>query len=284
MRIVGRILGGFGFLAGISYPLRALVTFKRHPHLLKYIIIPIAINLVVFLTAYLGLLFFGWDVVSDLMLNLDTWLDKAIANLPSWLGVVDYLVVGLAWLVRLLLVLVVFVITGLILTQFGVILGAPWYGQLSEQLEQIRTGKIEVVEVGILGDVGRALLFELKKLVLLACLGIVLLLINLMPGFGTLLSTIGGLSLTGTIVCLDFFDATLERRRLSFRQKLSIILKNFPATAGFGTVCLGLISIPLLNLFTIPLCVASGTLFVCDRVLPKFSTSNLHSRLELPSK
>ncbi len=28
-----------------------------------------------------------------------------------------------------------------------------------------------------------------------------------------------------------------------------------------------LISLPLLNLITIPLCVASGTLFFCDRVL-----------------
>jgi CysZ protein len=270
MRIVGRILGGFGLLAGLSYPLQALVVFKRHPSLLKYITIPIAINLVVFLTAYSGFLFLGFDIVSDSMLSLDNWLDRAIANLPAWLSILDYLVVGLAFLARLLLILGLFLITGFVLTQFGIVLGAPWYGQLSEQLEKIRTGKIEIVEVGVVGDVGRALLFELKKLVLLAAIGLPLLLINFLPGLGSLISTIGGLCLTATIVCLDFFDAALERRRLSFRKKLSIILKSLPATAGFSAICLGLISIPVLNLLTIPLCVASGTLFVCDRILPKF--------------
>jgi CysZ protein len=270
MRIVGRILGGFGLLAGLSYPLRALGTFKRHPYLLKYITIPIAINFAIFLTAYLGFLLFGLDFVSDSMLSLNNWLDRAIANLPEWLNVLDYLVVGLAFLARLLLVLGLFLITGFVLAQFGIVLGAPWYGQLSEQLEKIRTGKLEIIEVGFVGDLGRALLFELKKLALLVAIGLPLLLINFFPGVGTLVSTIGGLCLTATIVCLDFFDATLERRRLSFRKKLSIILKSLPATAGFSAVCLVLISIPILNLLTIPLCVASGTLFVCDRILPKF--------------
>jgi CysZ protein len=270
MRIVGRILGGFGLLAGLSYPLRALVIFKRHPSLLKYIIIPIAINLVVFLTAYLGFVLFGFDIVSDSMLSLNNWLDRAIANLPAWLSILDYLIVGLAFLARLLLILGLFLITGFVLAQFGIVLGAPWYGQLSEQLEKIHTGKIEIVEVGVAGDVGRALLFELKKLALLVAIGLPLLLINFLPGLGNLVSTIGGLCLTATIVCLDFFDATLERRRLSFRKKLTIILKSLPATAGFSAICLLLISIPVLNLLTIPLCVASGTLFVCDRILPKF--------------
>jgi CysZ protein len=296
MRIIVRILGGFGFLAGASYPLRALRTFQRYPYLLKYIIIPIAINLIIFLTGYLSALFFGWEIVSDLMVSLTNWLDRAIANLPAWLSVLDYLVVGLAFLVRLLLVLGLFVVTGFVLTQFGVILGAPWYGQLSEQLEKVRTGKIEIVEVGIVGDLGRALLFELKKLALFAGVGLPLLIVNFLPGFGTLISTVGGLSLTATIVCLDFLDGTLERRRLAFRQKLAIIWKSLPATAGFSLICLGLISIPLLNLFTIPLCVASGTLFACDRILPKFrsqkdsshetklsQTSELQENLEIQS-
>lgn len=277
MRIIGTILGGFGLFAGASYPLRALVTFKRHPYLLKYIIIPIAINLTIFLTGYLSAVFFGWEIVSDLIIDLNSWLDGTIANLPAWLSILDYLVVGLAFLVRLLLILGLFIVTGFLLAQFGVLLGAPWYGQLSEQIEKVRTGKIEIVEVGIVSDIGRAILYELKKLILSICIGLPLLLVNFLPGFGTLVSTIGWLSLTATIVCLDFLDGTLERRRLQFRKKLAIALKSLPATAGFSLVCLGLISIPLLNLFTIPLCVASGTLFACDRILPKFLSVRSHA-------
>ncbi|MFM2311246.1 MAG: hypothetical protein RLZZ04_522, partial [Cyanobacteriota bacterium] len=149
--------------------------------------------------------------------------------------------------------------TGFLLTQFGVLLGAPWYGQLSEQLEKHRTGKVELIELNIVSDLGRAVLYELKKLVLIALVGIPLLLVNFFPGIGTVISSIGSLILATTIVCLDFLDSCLERRRLQFRQKLKTVFKTLPASASFGLVCLGLISIPFVNLITIPLCVASGT-------------------------
>ena len=74
----------------------------------------------------------------------------------------------------------------------------------------------------------------------------------------------GSLLLTTTIVCLDFFDAVLERRRLKFRKKLQLVITGFPTTLGFGLVCLTLISIPLLNLIAIPICVSAGTLFICQ--------------------
>ncbi len=95
-------------------------------------------------------------------------------------------------------------------------------------------------------------------------ISIPLLLSNLIPALGNLFSLFGSLTLTMTIVCLDFFDAVLERRRLKFKQKLKFVIQGFPSTIGFGLVCLGLISIPLLNLIAIPICVSAGTLFVCD--------------------
>ena len=256
-----RILSGFGLITGATYPFRALVTFLRNPRLWQYIAIPILVNLVVAIALYSGLLLFGFHIVEDVTLDVSRWLDNIIVNLPAWLGFLDYATVGLSFLLRLLLILVLLVATGFLLTQFGVLLGAPWYGQLSEQLEKLCTGKVEIVEVSIFKDIGRAILFELKKLVLIAVVGIPLFLLNFIVGIGTLGSTIGSLTLTVTIVCLDFLDSPLERRRLPFRQKLSIVFRSLPASASFGIVCLGLISIPLLNLFTIPLCVASGTLF-----------------------
>ena len=264
-----RILSGFGLLTGATYPFRALATFQRNPKLWKYIAIPILVNLVVAIALYSGLLFFGFNIVENVTLDVSGWLDNVIANLPAWLSFLEYTTVGLFFILRLLLVVVLLVATGFLLTQFGVLLGAPWYGQLSEQLEKVCTGKVEIIEVSIFKDIGRAILFELKKLVLIAIVGIPLFLLNFFVGIGTLGSTIGSLALTITIVCLDFLDSPLERRRLPFRQKLKIVFRSLPASASFGVVCLILISIPLLNLFTIPLCVSSGTLFFCDRILPK---------------
>ena len=261
-----KILGGFGTLNGAIYPLKALAIFIKNPRLIEYIAIPIAVNIVVAIALYSGLLYFGWQIVDGVQGDLSLWLDRVIAELPSWLGFLTYVISSLIVLVRFLLIVVLFIATGFVLTQFGVLLGAPWYGQLSEQLERLRTGKVELIELSIVSDLSRAILYELKKLVLIALVGIPLLAINFVPGIGTLVSSIGSLTLTTIIVCMDFLDSCLERRRLKFRQKLGVVFKSLPASGSFGLVCLGLISIPLVNLFTIPLCVASGTLFVCDRV------------------
>jgi CysZ protein len=262
-----QILTGFGFLSGASYPFRTFGIFWRNPRLFSYIIVPILLNFSLGIFLYSTLLFLGWQGKEVLNKNLTQSLAALVANLPSWLGFLDNLLLGIGELLELLLAVLLFILTGFVLVQFGAILGAPWYGKLSEQLERLRLGQLSIIEIGFLRDIGRAILFEIKKLVLVIVVGLPLLLLNFFPGIGTLISTLGGIFLTSTIICLDFLDAPLERRRLAFREKLRAIFHSLPASAGFALICLVLISIPLLNLLTIPLCVAAGTLFSCDRIL-----------------
>lgn len=189
--------------------------------------------------------------------------------IPNWLwNLPDLGLAVVIGLLRIVLVISLLLITGFVLLQFGVLLGSPWYGRLSEELEKLQTGQLQTIPVNPFQEIGRALLYELKKLMLTIGLGVPLLFCHLLPGLGTLIATGGGIALAATIVCLDFLDSALERRRLRFRQKLGLIGRSLPASAGFGLVCLGLVSIPLLNLLAIPVCVAAGTLFDCERVLP----------------
>ena len=269
-----KAIGGFGLLAGATYPFRALAVFQRKPRLLGYMAVPILVNFVVGVVLYVGLLFFGWESVEGLLINLSNWLETLIAKLPAWLSFLEYLIVGLGFLLHFLLVVGLLLLVGFLLVQFVVLLGAPWYGKLSEQLEKLRTSQLQIVEVGVVRDISRAILFELKKLVLILGIGLPLLLLNFAPGIGTVVAAVGGITLAAMIVCIDFLDAPLERRRLRFREKLMIVVRSLPASASFSLVCLGLVSIPLLNLFTIPLCVASGTLFFCDRIYPQLSKSS----------
>lgn len=264
-----KALDGFGLIAGATYPFRVLAVFWRKPQLWGYVAVPILVNFVVGVFLYAGLLFFGWESVTNLTTYLSHWLDSLITNLPTWLGFLEYLIIGFGFLLHVLLVIALLLLIGFLLVQFGVLLGSPWYGKLSEKLEELRTGHLQVIEVGIARDIARAILYELKKLVLAVGVGLLLLLVNLVPGVGTVATAVGGITLAAIIVCLDFLDAPLERRRLRFRDKLGMVLRSLPASASFSLVCLGLVSIPLLNLLTIPLCVASGTLFFCDRISPK---------------
>jgi CysZ protein len=219
-----------------------------------------------------------WKLPGLPNLNLPNW---SLPNwsLPSWnfstpnwaIALANALGASFLWILRLILVLLLLLVTGFVFLQFGVLLGAPWYGKLSEELELLKLGKLPPMDANLgstIRDVGRAILYELKKLVLLVFIGLPLLSLNIVPGFGAAIASVGYITLTATIVCLDFFDSALERRRLRFRQKLGVVWRSLPASAGFGLVCLALVSVPLINLLAIPVCVAAGTLFFCDRIQP----------------
>lgn len=245
--------------AGPLYPFWAIAVFWQHPHLWVYVLVPLLINLTLGGVLYVWLLGQGLQAI-------DLWM----SGLPDWLLAI------VVTLLRGLLVILLLIGLGLLMVQFGTLLGAPWYGVLSEKLERLRLGSLPTAghhPLRIVRDIWRALLFEGKKLLLAIGVGSLLLGLGLIPGVGPLVTGTGWLGLTVLLICLDFLDAPLERRYLSFRRKLGVILGGLPGTVLFGLVCLGLVSIPLVNLVTIPLCVAGGTLFFCDQ---------LRSRVDVP--
>jgi len=265
-----------GLIAGATYHFRVLIIFAKNPKLISYIIVPIFINIVVGIILYIGLLLPGINLTETIFNSLSLRFDALIDRLPTWLKFLSYLDNILDWFVEFIIFIILFLIIGFLLVQFGVILGSPFYGQLSEQLEKIRIGTLPEAPPGLLGsikDIWRAILFELKKIALLLVIGLPMLLLNFFPG-GSLIATIGGIALTTSIVCLDFFDGPLERRKLKFREKLTVVRRSLPASFTFGLICQALITIPIVNFLGIPVCVAAGTLFCCDRVLPNLLPNN----------
>jgi CysZ protein len=242
-------------LAGVSYPLRALGMINRNPRLWRYVVVPILVNLAVGAVLYLG-------IYVGALRALEAQFGGAA---ESGLGAVFF------WVVQALLAVTLAVGIGFVLVRFGVVLGSPWYGQLSEELENMLTGRTRPahkLSAGeILGDIGRALQFEGKKLLLVLAIWLPSLLLLLIPAAGGLLYAGIGIALGATIACLDFFDGPLERRRLGFRQKLGTVRRLLPGSASFGLVAFGLVSIPVLNLLAIPLCVAAGNILVIEHGL-----------------
>jgi len=261
-----------GLLAGFTYPLRAFTLLWQTPKLWGYVLIPVVLNFLIGISLYLGLLLPSLSGIDLLVADLSLRFHTLIANLPQWLSFLAVLTIAFGWLLRILLVAGLLLIIGFLLVQFGVILGSPWYGELSQQLELLRNGQLPAEApmslTSIFQDIKRAIAFEFRKLQILLSFGIPLLVLNFIPGVGSILGSLGGVALGATLVCLDFLDAPLERRRRPFKEKLEILRGSLPASGSFGLVCFGLVSIPLLNLLAIPLCVTAGTLFFCDRIWP----------------
>lgn len=239
-------------LAGLTYPLRALALINRTPRLWGFVIVPILVNLAVGAVLYLGLFATLLGQIRAGLGGADTELGGALVVLLGAL-----LAVALA------------VVIGFLMVRFGVVLGAPWYGQLSEELEGMVTGRARSpgrMSLGSLSyEIWRALLFEMKKLALAVSLWISSLLLLLLPIAGAPLYAAVGLLVGALISCLDFFDGPQERRRLSFRQKLGTIRATLPGSLSFGLAAFALVSIPVVNLLAIPLCVVAGNLFVLEQ-------------------
>ncbi len=239
-------------LAGLSYPLRALALLTRTPRLWQYVVVPIMLNLVIGSVLYLG-------VYAALLRQLQARAGDGAFG--------EFFVAVVSALLAVLLAIAV----GFVLVRFGVVLGSPWYGQLSEKLESMLTGSApppaQLSAGAVAYEIWRALQFEAKKLALFLSLWLPSLLLLLIPGMGGLAYTVAGVLLGALISCLDFFDGPQERRRMRFREKLATVGRTMPGSLSFGLVAAALVAIPVVNLLAIPLCVAAGNLFVIERGL-----------------
>jgi CysZ protein len=238
------------FVSGLMYPFRALRLINRSPDLWRFVLIPIGINIIVGMFLYATLFVLGFQAIERLVGNF------------AFAEVVEVVLQAILFVVLLALI-------GFLLVRFGVVLGSPWYGELSERLEAQLNGvpyspkKLNVGEA--LVDIARALLYELKKLLLTLAVAIPLFAANLIPVAGQLIAASGWFMLGVTITCLDFFDPPLERRRYTFRNKIGHVFRMLPTSGGFGVVCFLLVTTPFINLLAIPLCIAAGTMFFCEQ-------------------
>ena len=255
---------------GITYPTRAARLLNQTPSLWPYLWMPSLITLGLGLLIYTSIFLPLWRSLQQWGDRLGLTLGSTIEQWPTWLQFLNQVVQTIVLITQGFLGLIALVCLGWLITQLSLLLAAPWYGPFTETIEKHHLGQIAIGQPsqGIGEDISRALQFELKKVLLGLGISSLLIAMQGLPILGQVVGTLGSLGLGATLACLDFWDSLLERQRLQFRQKLAWVWRQWPNSWSFGLTCNFLVSLPLLNLLTIPLCVAAGTLFVCDRIYP----------------
>ncbi|MDB5095762.1 MAG: hypothetical protein JWM80_183 [Cyanobacteria bacterium RYN_339] len=237
-------------VSGLAYLPRAAHLLATNRQLWPYVAAPLALNVLVGGALTVVLVGLGWQGV-----------DVLLARAPEWMAAAGPVL-------RVVLAGLVLYLVGMLVGRVGVVLGAPFYAALAERIE-LMTLSIEDIpdrQGGFLSDIGRAFLFELKKLGLVLGVGALALAANLVPVAGQVVGLVGGGALAVLLVCLDAFDPPLERRRLRFRQKVGVVVQNLHVTLGFGIPAALLAGVPFLNLLAFPLIMAAGTLLYCERL------------------
>ncbi len=239
-------------LTGAACLLRGFRLIAR-PRLRRFVIIPLAINTLLFslLLYYLG----------DAFNSLLNWL------LPQWL---------LEWL--LWIVWPLFALAAICLLWFGfallaALIAAPFNSLLALAVERELRGHAEEVDgnwKGILREVGRTLWSELGKLTYILLRAIPLLLLFLIPGLN-LAAPLLWFLFGAWIFALEYADFPMGNHGILFPEQRRKLAERRLLSLGFGaSVALALL-VPILNFFVMPAAVAGATLLWVERLGPEQS-------------
>jgi len=236
------------FSRGFFYPFAGGRFLARTPRLWKYVLVPFLINTLVFsLAVWLGLDFFNNQV------------EAMIPGGDAWYWAVLYYFL---WVVAVLLTAVLVFFS---FTVVGNLIASPFNDLLSEKTELVLRGSAEGVSFS-LKEIGRILIDESKKLVVFVLGMILLLLLNFIPGIGTLIYSVLSFLFTVYFLAIQYTSYVFGRKGQGFREQRRFIAgRNFMAF-GFGTGVLCLLAIPFLQFFCIPLAVVGATRMWCDQL------------------
>lgn len=235
------------FSRGFFYPFAGGRFLMKTPRLWKYVLIPFLINTLVFsLAVWLGLDFFNGQVEA-MIPSGDAWY---------W-AVLYYFLWVLAALLTAVLVFFSF-------TVVGNLIASPFNDLLSEKTELAVRGRAEGVPFSM-KEIGRILIDESKKLVVFVVGMVLLLLLNFIPGFGTVIYSVLSFIFTVYFLAIQYTSYVFGRKGQGFRdQRRFISGRNF-MSFGFGIGVLCLLAIPFLQFFCIPLAVVGATRMWCDQ-------------------
>lgn len=141
---------------------------------------------------------------------------------------------------------------------FASILASPFNDVLSGRVERLMLGKSEQGAKESLNVIIRkffkTIWSETKKIIFLLFLSTAILCINLFPFLMPL-----SFFLSAILVAISFLDYTWSRHDLSFYSGLKNVKINFWTYLPLGIIFLFFLSIPIINVFVIPLGVSTFT-------------------------
>ena len=227
------------FSKGFFCPFNSVGFIRRHRCLYKFVLLPFLINIITFiLVVYFGFGFFQEAVMARLPQG-DAWY---------WL-ILHYFLVMAAVVVILVLVFFTF-------TVVGSLIASPFNDLLSERTEKMLTGIEDSKPFSwrqFWQDAWRTLNNEGKKIAVFLVGMLVLLLLHLLPVFGTALYSVLSVCWAACFLVLEYNGYVFDRKRLRFAEQRRIIFRHAALMSGFGLGMFCVLAIPFLQFFCIPL-------------------------------
>lgn len=255
----GNLFRGLGYLGqGLK--------LIRQPVLRRFVVIPLVLNVLVFIALFAGL-YQGFNLLIPMVMG---WLPDW-----AWLQPIEWLFWLLYGGVLILLMAYGFVI-------LANLIGAPFYGYLAELTEKHLTGQVIDTDDSwrqILADVPRSLWRELHKIAYYVPRALLLLIISLIPVVN-LVGAVLWFVFNSWMMALQYVDYPSDNHRESFAELKRFLQSSRLSAYGFGIpVALGAM-IPLVNLIVVPAAVCGATAYyVQEKALVSAAQAGRSARL-----
>ena len=231
-------------LSGPQY-LREGLKLVLSPNLRLFVLLPLAINLLLFG----GMIYFASH-------QFGLWLDALMPTLPNWLSFLSYIL----WpLFVALLVLMVFFTFTLVAN----ILAAPFNGFLAEKVEVVVRGEDNFPAFSwgeLVAMVPRTFGREMRKLGYFLPRAIALFILSFIPVVNVIAAPLW-LMFGVWMMAIQYIDYPADNNKMSWQDMLAWLRSKRWQSLGFGGITYLALMIPGVNVLMMPAAVAGATLF-----------------------
>jgi CysZ protein len=234
------------FLSGVGLLVRGLSICLRSPRLYARGLLPALIAGLLYAAALTVLILFLNDLSSAVTWFADDWSTawRDAIRVFAGLGVL-----GVAGLISVLT-----------FTAVTLLIGDPFYEQISERVEDRFGGVPGAVETVWWRSLRRSLVDSLRLIGMGLLLGVPLLVVGLIPVAGQILGAVLGGAVGGWVLALELTGAPFQRRGLRLRDRRRALGGNRAMTLGFGAAVFASFLVPLGAVLLMPAAVAGATL------------------------
>ena len=243
------------FLAEIPMPATPVLTGPQYlkeglklvlsPGLRLFVLLPLAINLILFV----GLIYVAVQ-------QFGGWVDGFMPSLPNWLSFLEYIL----WPLFVVLVLLMVFFTFTLLAN---IIAAPFNGFLAEKVEVVVRGEDPFPPFSwaeLLAMVPRTLGRELRKLAYFLPRAIALLILSFIPVLNLIAAPLW-LLFGIWMMAVQYIDYPADNNKMSWQDMLAWLREKRWQSLGFGGITYAALLVPGLNILMMPAAVAGATVF-----------------------
>ena len=214
--------------------------FLTHREIRPYVLIPLAINLLLFG----GLIWFGFSRYAPLV----EWLMSFVPNFLDFLR----------WVLWLFLGLLTAVIAFFTFTPIANIIAAPFNALMSEKLEILLTGSSPSSELSFMQMALISMKSQFRKLGYVFFWYVGLLLITIIPvvniGAPILWVLFGS-----WLMALEYMDYPMGNHDIGFKEQRETLAERRGLAMGFGGAVMIMTTIPVINFLAMPAATAGAT-------------------------